>query len=180
MKQHLVPGFEASITPGDHPFVMASPVASIGVAICKDMHFPTLGREYALAGARLLLVPAYDFDQDDWLTARMTVLRGVEAGSSIARAARNGISFVSDRYGRVLAERRSGPELTTLTATVPIASHTPTAYALGGDVFGWLCVVAWMAMLWSDRFRLRCRSVASTASQNRSRDDDFRTTMSGL
>lgn len=118
----------------------------VGIAICKDMHFPTLGREYGSTDARLMIVPAYDFDIDDWLTARMTVLRGVESGFSIARSARNGFSFVSDRYGRVIAERRSGTTLGVLEASAPINADSGTIYTSIGDVFGWFCVLGWAAL----------------------------------
>lgn len=147
VKQHLVPGVEAGITPGTSAVVMHDGMAGIGVAICKDMHFPTLGRDYAHENARLMLVPANDFDVDDWLTARMTVLRGVEVGSSIARAARHGISFVSDRYGRVIAERRSSATMGALVTRMPTDPGDATIYGKFGDVFGWLCVLAWMLLL---------------------------------
>ncbi|RYF17549.1 MAG: hypothetical protein EOO77_11705, partial [Oxalobacteraceae bacterium] len=129
LKQHLVPGVEAGITPGIAPVVLHYPTIGIGVAICKDMHFPSLGRDYARQNTRLMLVPANDFDVDDWLTARMTVLRGVESGSSIARAARHGISFVSDRYGRVIAERRSDASMGTLLTRAPADPGGATYYA---------------------------------------------------
>jgi len=147
LKQHLIPGVEAGITPGTGPVVLRFATTGVGVAICKDMHFPTLGRDYAHKNARLMLVPAYDFDVDDWLTARMTVLRGVESGSSIARAARNGISFVSDRYGRVIAERRSDAIMGSLLTRAPADPGGATYYALLGDVFGWGCVLAWAILL---------------------------------
>ena len=147
LKQHLIPGVEAGITPGTSAVVLRTAMTGIGVAICKDMHFPTLGRDYARQNARLMLVPAYDFDVDDWLTARMTVLRGVESGSSIARAARRGISFVSDRYGRVIAERRSDATIATLLARAPADTGGATYSALLGDVFGWGCVLAWALLL---------------------------------
>lgn len=148
VKQHLVPGFEAGTTPGTKPLVFADSLGPIGVAICKDMHFPTLMRDYSKQGARLMLVPANDFEVDDWLTARMTVLRGVESGSSIARAARGGgISFVSDRYGRVIAERRSSVAMSQLTARVPLDSGRATLYALFGDVFGWGCLAVWAVLV---------------------------------
>jgi len=147
LKQHLVPGFEAGTTPGTRPVVLRYPMTGIGVAICKDMHFPSLGRDYARKDTRLMLVPANDFDVDDWLAARMTVLRGVESGSSIARAARHGISFVSDRYGRVIAERRSDASMGTLLARAPADPGEATYYALLGDVFGWGCVLAWAMLL---------------------------------
>lgn len=161
LKQHLIPGVEAGITPGISPFVLRSATTGIGVAICKDMHFPTLGRDYARKNARLMLVPAYDFDVDDWLTARMTVLRGVESGSSIARAARHGISFVSDRYGRVIAERRSGATIGTLITRAPADPGGVTCYALLGDVFGWGCVVVWAILL-----ALRTSRFSKTAANN--------------
>ena len=147
VKQHLVPGIEAGLTPGERPLLLDAPFSDAGVAICKDMHFPTLGREYARAGARLMLVLANDFEVDDWMTARMTALRGVEGGYSIARAARRGINFASDPYGRILAEHRSGRALSTLTATVPSGPVGPTIYSLIGDSFGWLCVMGWAALI---------------------------------
>lgn len=147
LKQHLIPGVEAGITPGTSAAVLRHAATGIGVAICKDMHFPTLARDYVRRDVRLMLVPAYDFDVDDWLTARMTVLRGVESGSSIARAARNGISFVSDRYGRVIAERRSNATIGTLLTRSPAAPGALTYYTRIGDVFGWGCVVALVVLL---------------------------------
>ncbi|MBX9858852.1 MAG: hypothetical protein K2Y20_04580 [Sphingomonas sp.] len=165
LKQHLIPGVEAGITPGTRPLVLRYATTGIGVAICKDMHFPSLSRDYARSNARLMLVPAYDFDVDDWLTARMTVLRGVESGSSIARAARNGISFVSDRYGRVVAERRSNAVIATLLTRAPADPGQATYYALLGDVFGWGCVVVWAMLLAS-----RASKLASSATDDRFRE----------
>jgi apolipoprotein N-acyltransferase len=147
VKQHLVPGVEAGVTPGISPVVLREATAGIGVAICKDMHFPTLGRDYAGKNVRLMLVPANDFEVDDWLTARMTVLRGVEDGSSIARAARHGISFVSDRYGRVIAERRSNAAMGALLARAPTDPGNATYYTVLGDLFGWGCVLLWGILL---------------------------------
>ena len=94
-----------------------------------------------------MLVPANDFEVDDWLTARMTVLRGVESGFSIARAARGGgISFVSDQYGRVLAERRSDSTMGVLEAEIPLRKTASTVYTAIGDLFGWLCVLGWVIL----------------------------------
>jgi len=151
-KQHLVPGLEADMTSGDRLLVLDAAGLKAGVAICKDMHFPTLGRDYALAGAKLMLVPALDFDVDDEMTARMTALRGVEGGYAIARAARRGFSMVSDPFGRIRAEHRSGQALSTLTATVPGAAARRTIYGTIGDAFGWLCVIG-LAVLMFVRFR---------------------------
>ncbi len=145
-KQHLVPGFESEMTPGDRAFVASFPVQGIGLAICKDMHFPAVGRDLARKGARLIIVIANDFEIDDWLTARMTVMRGIESGVSIVRSARHGISFASDRYGHVIAERRSNLSVGKLVADVPLSAHKPTIYARIGDLFGWICLIAWIGL----------------------------------
>jgi apolipoprotein N-acyltransferase len=163
LKQHLVPGLERGITPGDRNLLVASPVAATGVAICKDMHFPTLGRSYARDGARLMLVLADDFDVDDRMVAAVTALRGIEGGYTVARAARHGLSFISDPYGRIVAERRSGAATGTLIARAPAVLTTPTLYARVGDLFGWTCVVAWLGLVLAMR-RRRYRRAAVVAA----------------
>jgi apolipoprotein N-acyltransferase len=110
-----------------------------GLAICKDLDFQRLGRDYAQRGAALLLVPAWDFGVDGWLHSRMAVLRGIEGGFAVARSARGGRLTLSDNRGRVLAEAGSADRrTTTLLAGLPV--ETPgTPYSRLGDWFGWLC-----------------------------------------
>lgn len=164
LKQHLVPGLEGDRTPGGDNLLVASPVAGTGVAICKDMHFPTLGRSYARDGARLMLVLASDFDVDDRMMAAVTALRGIEGGYTVARAARHGMSFISDPYGRIVAERRSGAATGALVARAPSALSTPTPYARVGDLFGWTCVAGLLALVLAmRRSRFRRAAVAAAA-----------------
>ncbi len=108
-KHHLVPGVEPE-KPGDKRVVLDEPSGRWGLQICKDMDFPKLSREYAAEGANLLLVPAWDFNLDRWLHARMAVLRAVENGFALARSARNGLLTVSDNRGRILAEIATVPD----------------------------------------------------------------------
>jgi apolipoprotein N-acyltransferase len=150
VKQHLVPGLEPG-TPGDRNLLLASPVTGTGVAICKDMHFPTLGRSYARGGARLMLVLANDFDEDDRMMAGVTALRGIEGGYPVARATRQGLSFISDPYGRIVAERRSGAATGALVARAPLALPTATLYARVGDLFGWTCLAGLLALVFAMR-----------------------------
>jgi apolipoprotein N-acyltransferase len=154
-KQHLVPGLERGSTPGDRNLLFASPAGGTGIAICKDMHFPKLGRSYARAGAQLMLVPALDFDMDDRMMAAVTAMRGIEGGYAVARAARHGLSFVSDPYGRIGAEQRSRAATVTLIARAPLALSTPTFYARAGDLFGWGCVALWLGLVLALRFNRR-------------------------
>lgn len=140
-KHHLVPGFEAGTTPGRRLLAFDLDGHKVGVAICKDMHFPSFGRRYARLGVDLMIVPANDFEVDRWMAARMTTLRGVEGGYSVVRAARRGLLGVSDQYGRILAEAASRPHTTTMMASIPTARLSgPTLYSRVGDLFGWLCV----------------------------------------
>lgn len=151
-KRHMIPGLESEFAPGAGPLTFEHEGVHYGVAICKDMDFPALGREYA--GVDVMLVPAWDFTEDAWLHSRMAVLRGVENGYAIVRSARNGVLTVSDAYGPVMAEAPSGPQ-TAYNVEAPIAGPGPTLYARIGDAFGWTMlalaaiVVAWT--VWARR-----------------------------
>src|SRR5581483_9720779 len=132
LKNHPVPGHEASIvTRGEGgPAQFVSP----------DGRFA--GGEHA----DLLIVPADDWRAIDPIHARMTVLRGIEEGASVVRAAMNGLSIATDAYGRVIAsdDYFSGADH-TMIATVPIA-HVPTIYSRVGDTFAWLCALGLVAL----------------------------------
>lgn len=140
-KRHLLPPFELRYRPGTQPAIVRVGSLTAGLAICKDLDFPSLGRDNAREGAAIVLAPAWDFTADGWLHSRMAVLRGVESGFALARAARGGRLTVSDTRGRVLAESRSDASpTTTLLATVPVGPDR-TVYSRLGDWLGWLSVV---------------------------------------
>jgi apolipoprotein N-acyltransferase len=146
-KRHMIPGLESRYTPGTAQLVSGEPPARRGLAICKDMDFPAIGR--SLASSDLVLVPAWDFDVDAWLHSRMAMLRGVENGYAVVRSARNGALTVSDAYGRVLAETPSGP-MAVLDARVPLGGGGPTLYSGVGDAFGWACLgLAGLLLAWA-------------------------------
>ena len=153
-KQHLVPHLEDEYRPGTETMLRTIGDASFGLTICKDMDFPPLGWRYSLAGARALLVPAWDFDADGWYHDRMAVLLGVETGIPIIRSALQGLMTVSDRYGRVLAEApSSGTDAggTLFLAAAPLGDGQPTLYARFGDWFGWICCALWAGLLIRNR-----------------------------
>ncbi|OQW59770.1 MAG: hypothetical protein A4S17_02425 [Proteobacteria bacterium HN_bin10] len=133
-KRHMIPGFESHFELGGAPLIFSHEGVRYGVAICKDLDFPALGREYA--GVDVMLAPAWDFGDDGWLHSRMAVLRGVENGYAVVRSARNGLLTVSDAYGRVLHEAPSGPQ-TAYNVSIPTAGRVPTIYSRIGDAFGW-------------------------------------------
>lgn len=139
LKQHLIPGLEGGIIPGNAPLTLAQ---NTGVAICKDMDFPNLGRQYSRAGTGVLFVPAWDFVKDGWLHASMAILRGVEGGYSVARSVRQGLLTATDSHGRLLAAPVSSQSANAaLLVSVPVGRGV-TVYSRTGDAFGWLCVIA--------------------------------------
>jgi apolipoprotein N-acyltransferase len=145
-KHHLIPGVEPEI-PGDKRVILDQPSGRWGLQICKDMDFPKLSREYAADGANLLLVPAWDFNLDGWLHARMAILRAVENGFALARSARNGLLTLNDSRGRILAQTAMVPDrFVSVTGKVNI-SRKQTFYTRTGDWFAWLCVAVFVSLL---------------------------------
>jgi apolipoprotein N-acyltransferase len=143
-KRHrLLPG-ESVYKPGTRSGVIGS---GIGMAICKDLDFPRTIRSDAQAGLRLMIVPAGDFTKDGWMHARQAIMRGVENGFSVLRAAFNGLETISDARGRVLASAQVDHfGLTTIEADVPLGPGA-TPYARYGDVFSWLVVLGALGLI---------------------------------
>lgn len=148
-KRHYIPGLEHGFTAGDGPGLLGGGKA---VAICKDLDFQgTLRGDAAAArGLSVMFVPAWDFDTDRWLHARMAILRGVEGGYSLVRAAANGLVSISDARGRVLAMQASGAHgYVSVIAEVPRGSG-PTLYVRIGDGFAWCAGLAGLVLVvWS-------------------------------
>ncbi len=150
-KEHLLPPWETShFTPGTSRTLIAVPGKAEGqtwaVAICKDLDFTNPARAYGQAGASLMLTPAGDFRVDGFFHGHIAVMRAVEDGFSLVRAARHGLLTVADDRGRIVAEVASGSApFAMLMATVP-AGHSDTLYLLLGDWFGW-CTIALLALV---------------------------------
>jgi apolipoprotein N-acyltransferase len=104
------------------------------------MDFPAMICVDAQSGIRLIYVPATDFNTDGWTHARVAILRGIEDGFAIARAARNGVLTLSDAHERVLAMAASGTKgIASLAGGVPLGpGHT--LYRRIGDGFAWVCL----------------------------------------
>jgi len=155
-KHHLLPPFENIFTPGATMVMLDKSPAKWGIEICKDMDFTQLSRSYGNDGAGLILAPAWDFNLDRVSHGHIAIMRGVESGFSIARAARGGYLTVSDDHGRILAETESNSApFATLLANVP-DTHDQTLYLLLGDWFAWL-VLALLIFSLAQLIRLRSR-----------------------
>lgn len=150
-KRHHIPGLESGYTIGDRPGLLG---AGEAVTICKDMDFQSTLRGDANAGTvGLMLVPAWDFHADGWLHARMAIVRGVEGGYAIVRAASDGVLTVSDARGRLLAMTPNGSaSYASAIADVPIGRGS-TSYLWIGDAFAWIVgAMGIVLVLWSATF----------------------------
>jgi apolipoprotein N-acyltransferase len=139
-KVHMLPPFESNLTPGTAKLTITRGDTPWGIAICKDMDFTSMSVGYGRLGAGLMLVPAWDFNLDRTWHGHMAIMRGVEGGFSVARAAKNGYLTVSDDRGRVVSQVRSdSAPFATLLAEVPVG-HEATLFQRWGDWFAWVAV----------------------------------------
>jgi apolipoprotein N-acyltransferase len=158
-KEHMLPPFESNLKLGTTLIVLPRPQQKWGVAICKDMDFASPARLYGEAGVGLMLVPAWDFVVDGSWHGHIAVMRGVEDGFSIARAAKNGFLTISDNRGRIVGEvSSSSAPFAALLGDVP-AAHSWTVYQLLGDWFAWVAI-ALLVFAMMQLVRLRGRYFA--------------------
>jgi apolipoprotein N-acyltransferase len=142
-KRHLVPFLETQLTRGHSSGWLGDGRA---MEICKDMDFPRTVLADAQYGIRLMGVPAGDFGKDAWLHARMSIMRGVENGFAIVRAANEGLLTASDAEGRVIAQKPSAASrMTILIASLPPGPGS-TLYGHIGDSFAWCIVIVFLGI----------------------------------
>ena len=145
LKRHFVAVLEDAFQPGSSSFALPD---HTGVAICKDMDFPAMLRGDVMAEhPSLLAVPAWDFDRDRYGHARMAIMRGVEGGFAVARAAKEGLLTLTDAYGRVVAKTPS--HAGGMVTVVGDLARGPgdTFFARIGDVFAWICIALAMFLV---------------------------------
>ena len=114
-----------------------------GVAICYEVIFPNLVRQFAANGAEFLVTVT----NDAWFGPSsapsqhfsMVVFRSVENHLAFARAANTGISGFIDPFGRIV---EATPIFTEQAIQATIQVWRPhTFYSRHGDVFAYGCVI---------------------------------------
>jgi apolipoprotein N-acyltransferase len=89
----------------------------------------------------MLIVPAWDFSSDAWHHSRMAILRAVENGFVLVRAANNGFLTTTDDRGRVIGEASSSSSASISLLSDVNPGGGSTFYAVTGDWFAWLNLV---------------------------------------
>ena len=141
-----VMGVVGSFVPGEweQPLLEAGGV-KLGTTICYESIFPQLWRTQAKQGAQLFV----NITNDAWFfdTAApyqhlaVNVLRAVENGRPVLRAANTGFSAYIDGFGNIRA--KSGlftQEILTTPVSLPVRDKS-TFYVQWGDWFAWLCAI---------------------------------------
>lgn len=120
-----------------------------GVAICYEVIFPDLVRQFAAHGAEFMVT----ITNDAWFGRSaapsqhfaMVVFRSVENHLAFARSANTGISGFIDPFGHIVD---TTPIFTEQAVRATIQAWRPhTFYSRHGDVFAYGCVII-CALLW--------------------------------
>jgi apolipoprotein N-acyltransferase len=140
-KHHLIPSLESDYKPGSKPAFFDAPWGRTALLISQDLDFPDTARELAAHDVRVVMAPASDWAGSEVIHQRMAVVRGVESGFSIARAARGGMVSANDSRGRQIAALNPmHGEDAIATADLPVGTGR-TLYSRTDDLFGRLCAM---------------------------------------
>ncbi len=135
--------------PLEQPLLDAGGV-KLGSTVCYESIFPQLWRTQSKSGAQLFV----NITNDAWFfnTAAphqhlaANVLRAVENGRPVLRAANTGFSAYIDALGNI--REKSGlftQEVLTVNVPLPVREHD-TFYTQWGDWFAWLCAIVFFTV----------------------------------
>ena len=128
-----------------------TPYGRLSAVICWDADFPAVIQQAGEQNVDLLFVPS-----NDWLGVKdihsgMATFRGVENGMTIFRQTGQGVSLVSDAYGRVLNRvdsfEESASEIVGLQKITLSITSVNTLYPSIGDVLGNVMLVGLMGLI---------------------------------
>jgi apolipoprotein N-acyltransferase len=146
LKSVPVPG-EPIVAGDGRVTTLATPFGRIAVVICFDADFPAFARQAALQRADLLVIPSNDWRAITPLHGEMSVMRGIEGGFGVLRAASNGLSVAADANGVRLASNDSFTSPGEIMYAEMPMTRRPTLYGQIGDYFAHGCVVAFLLLL---------------------------------
>lgn len=153
---------------GTEPCVFACDAGTVGALICYDSQYEKLTADSVGAGAQILAVCTNDswFDGTGALNEHLahSVLRAVESGRPVVRAANTGISAVIGTRGEILDRTAAG------TTDLAIADIHPcscqTVYARVGERWLWAGAVYLILLFGFRAVRVIRRKVTDRISKN--------------
>jgi apolipoprotein N-acyltransferase len=153
----LVEAIGTGFSAGTDPTVLAVGGHRISVAICYEVIYPGLVRDFVLRGSELLTT----ITNDSWFGRTsapyqhfaQASMRAIEEGRYLVRAANTGISGIVDPYGRVLAETKIFEQQVVVGQVRFLRTTTP--YARWGDIFAYASVVITAGLIVLARRRIQ-------------------------
>lgn len=150
--------------PGDGVLhTVQTPYGTLSGVICADTNFPLPMRQAGRNGTDILFSPTLEWRAINPQSVASAVLRAIENGVSILRAADNGRSFAIDPYGRILATvDHFQADERAVVAQLP-THGVFTLYSVIGDVVPWASIAGVVVLaVWGI---LRKRQVARGQDQ---------------
>ena len=135
--------------PGDGVLhTVETPFGTLSALICNDTNHQEVVTQAGRNGTDILLSPAFEFRGIVPIHAHMAAFRAIENGVTIVRQADNGLSVVIDPYGRTVAEvNHYTTEDHVTVAQVPANHSVFTLYPYIGDLFAWLAIAGFLALI---------------------------------
>ena len=129
----------------------------VSTAICYEVIYPDLVRQFVRAGSELLTT----ITNDAWFGRtsapyqhfEQAAMRAIEEGRYLARAANTGVSGIVDPYGRVIA--RTDIYQQALVVGDARFLRVQTLYARMGDAFAYACAIVTVVLLAAARRRVK-------------------------
>jgi len=124
-----------------------TPFGTLSGIICNDTNHEEAVAQAGRNGTDILFAPSMEYRAIDPIHAHMAIYRAIENGVTVVRQADNGLSFVADPYGRVLAavDHWTASEPVML-AQVPANASVFTLYLYVGDLFAWLALAGFLIL----------------------------------
>lgn len=149
-----------------------TPYGKLSAIICWDADYPNIVKQAGAQGVDLLFVPSQDWLGVRDIHAGMATFRAVENGMTIFRQTGQGVSLVSDPYGRVMhrvdsfEESTSGEFVAIQSVQVPVRSMN-TIYPALGDAVGNLMQVGLLGLLVGGWLARRKQKLVAVEQQQR-------------
>ncbi len=143
--------FEGTLKGNETLQTVDTPYGKLSAIICWDADFPNIVKQAGAQNVDLLIVPAQDWLGVRDIHAGMATFRAVENGLTIFRQTGQGVSLVSDPYGKLLNrvdsfEEAAGEFISIQKVSTPIGSVN-TLYPKIGDMLGNVMLVGLLASL---------------------------------
>lgn len=150
--QSLVPTMVGNFSFGKEYDLLAFGAARGGVMICFESHFPNLAREYARAGADVLIEMTNDGYLGNTPVLRQhlasAVFRAVETRRPVLRVTNVGVTAYINERGEISDAAEPYTEATRVW-TIAKSDGNKTFYVKYGDWFAWLCALFGIVLILS-------------------------------